>query len=135
MDATSLQVANSAAMHVKNAAGEPLYDGGKPVRILFHSPGSQAFGQVESRQSARAVKRIQDNDGKMAAVTSEERLAETAQDLAAATIAFENLTYGDEQGTELFVAVYADPKLGFITKQATKFLADWGNFKPGSGAS
>jgi hypothetical protein len=47
------------------------------------------------------------------------------------TVSFEGLTYGDKTGTELFEAVYGDPELGFIAKQVTKHLADWGNFKPG----
>lgn len=129
MDVSALKVANTGTIHLKNAAGEPLYDDGKPVRIIVHGPGSQAYGIIESRQGARAVKRMNDNDGKLTAATAEERLAETAEDLADVTVNFENLTYGEKQGRELFLAVYSDPQLGFITKQVTKFLADWGNFK------
>lgn len=132
MDAASLKVAATAPIHVKNAAGEPLYDGDKPVRIIVHGPGSRAYATVETRQTARALKRMHENDGKVTAATAEERRQETAEDLAAVTISFENLTCGDLQGTELFEAVYGDPELGFIAKQVTKHLADWGNFKPGS---
>jgi hypothetical protein len=135
MDAKSLKVADKGEIHLKNAAGEPLYDGEKPVRIIVHGPGSRAFSTVESRQSARAVKRMNDNDGKFTLPTAEERAVETAEDLAAVTIAFENLTYEDKQGSDLFIAVYSDPALGFITKQVSKHLADWGNFKAGSNAS
>lgn len=132
MDATSLKVAATSAIHVKNAAGEPLYEGDKPVRIVVHGPGSRAYGEVETRQTARALKRMNDNEGKITAATAEERRKETAEDLAAITIAFEHLTHGDKVGAELFEAVYGDPELGFIAKQVTKHLADWGNFKPGS---
>lgn len=132
MDATSLRVASRGTIHVKNASGEPLYDGDKPVRIIVHSPGSHAYGTTDARQTARSLKRLHDNDGKVTAPTAEERLAETAEDLASVTIAFENLSYDDKQGQELFQAVYADPELGFITKQVNKFLADWANFRPGS---
>jgi hypothetical protein len=138
-DITTQAVDDTAAIHLKNAAGEPLYADGdaraKPVRIVVYGPGSKAFGAVETRQSARALKRMQDNDGKITAPTAEERVKETAEDLAALTVRFENFTYspaGDAQGAELFEAVYRDQKLGFIARQVTKHLADWGNFKPGS---
>ena len=141
MDITKLKAADTAAIHLKNADGELLYDGGdknKPVRIIVYGPGSDAYGVVEARQSARAVKRMQDNDGKITVAPFEERVRETAEDLAAITVAFEHLEYppaAEAQGVELFKALYADQKLGFITKQVTKFLADWGNFKAGSATS
>ena len=133
----TLAVAATAAMHVKDPAGNALFadkEGKLPVRILFHSPGSHAFAAVEGRQTARAVKRMNDNEGKVTAGTPEERRIETAEDLAAVTAGFENAEFGDGslQGEDLYLAVYSDPKLGFIVKQATKFLADWGNFKAGS---
>lgn len=135
MDITTQKVATTAAIHVKNAAGELLFSGDKPVRIIVYGPGSEAYGVVESRQSTRAVKRMQDNDNKVSVAPFETRLAETAEDLAAITVSFENFSYppaGDAQGAELFAAVYRDQTLGFITRQVQKFIADWGNFKPGS---
>jgi hypothetical protein len=127
-------LAATSAIHVKDAEGVPMYDGDKPVRIIVHGPGSRAFGLVESRQGARAVKRMNDNDGKLSIAASEERRAETAEDLASLTIAFENFDLGEgsPQGEDLFLAVYGDPELVYITKQVTKHLADTGNFKPGS---
>ena len=134
LNVATLAVAATAALHVKNAEGEPLYDGDAPVRITVHGPGSKAYGVVESRQTARAVKRMNENEGKITAATSEERRAEAAEDLASITIGFENFTYGDGtlQGEALFKAVYADPALGFVTKQVTKFVGDWANFKSAS---
>lgn len=137
-DITTQAVADTATIHVKNASGEPIYADEareQPVRIVVHSPGSKAYGSVEARQSARAIKRMQDNDGKITAPTAEERISETAEDLAALTVRFENLSYppaGPALGAELFEAVYRDQRLGFIARQVTKTLADWGNFKPGS---
>jgi hypothetical protein len=126
-------VKDTATMHVKGVDGELLYtDDNKPVQIVVYGPGSKAYGLVESRQSSRAVKRMQDNDGKISIAPFEERQRETAEDLAALTVRFENLDYSTEQkleGTELYTAVYADPSLGFIAKQVAKFVADWGNFK------
>ncbi|WP_109808418.1 hypothetical protein [Sphingosinithalassobacter portus] len=138
MDITQHKVADTSAIHIKNAAGEPLYDGDKPVRIHVYGPGSKAYATVEARQSARAVKRMQDNDGKVTVAPHEERLQQAAEDLAAITVRFENLEYPPakgKEGAELFEAVYADPALGFIANQVRKFVGDWGNFRAGSGAS
>ena len=140
-DITTQSVADTATIHVKSAGGEPLYadaERTKPVQIVVHGPGSKAFGAVEARQSSRALKRMQENDGKITAATAEERVKETAEDLAALTVRFENFAYppaGDAQGSELFEAVYRDQKLGFIARQVSKHLADWGNFQAASSAS
>lgn len=141
MDISKATVANTAPLHLKDAEGNPLYSGGdvnKPVRIILYSPGTPQFAAVEARQSQRALKRMQDNDGKATVATPEERRAHSAEDLAAVTAGFENLTYspaGDATGIELYQAVYADPALGYIVNQANKFINDWGNFKRGSAAS
>ncbi|UAK25866.1 hypothetical protein [Sphingomonas nostoxanthinifaciens] len=135
MDITTQAVADTASIHIKGANGAFLYDGDKPVRIVVYGPGSKAFSAVEARQSARALKRMQDNDNKISIASPEQRASEEAEDLAAITVRFENLSYppaGKADGAELFEALYRDPKLGFIPKQVTKFVADWGNFMPGS---
>lgn len=142
-DITSQAVADTATIHVKNAAGEPLYadaERTKPVQIVIYGPGSAAFAAIETKQSARAVKRLKDNDGELSPTTAEDRTKQTAEDLAAITVSFENFKYppaGDAQGAALFEAVYADPKLGFIPKQVSKFVTDWSNFagKPKAGSA
>jgi hypothetical protein len=132
MDVSTLAVADTAIIHLKDAAGELLYDGGEPVAIEIYGPGSKAFGVVEARQSARAIKRYQENDQQLSVPPYEERLKEAAEDLAAITVSFRRLSCGELTGTALFEAVYANPKLGYITRQVQKALADWGKFKAGS---
>ena len=132
MDVSMLIVADTGTLHVKNAAGEPMYEEGdrtKPIRIILHSPGSPYYATVESRQTARVLKRMNDNEGKMTAATAEEALAERAEDLATLTASFEYLTDGNKTGEELFRSVYGNQKLGFIAAQVTKYLKDWGNFR------
>ncbi len=130
----SLAVAATASLHLKSVTGEPLFADEErtlPIRIILHGPGSQVAGIVEARQSARALKRMQDNDGKITAATREERIAETSEDLAALTAGFENFEYepaGGLTGDALYRALYADQSLGFITKQVMRFFGDWGNF-------
>lgn len=139
LDITTKAVANKAPIHLKDAAGDFMYvgegDARKPVQIVLYGPGSPQYGEVEARQTNRAVKRMQDNDGKMTVPPPEQRDAEQAEDLAAITAEFVNFTYppaGDAKGAELFRALYADKSLGFITKQVVKAVGDWGNFKAAS---
>lgn len=136
MDITTQSVIDTAAIHIKGADGEHLYDAkGKPCRIVIYGPGSKQYAALDARQTNRAVKRMQDNDNKVTVPSAEQRVIELAEDLASITAAFENFTYppaGDKQGQELFEMLYADQKLGYIAKQIVKACADWGNFKPGS---
>ncbi len=137
----ALAASTTAALHLKSATGELLFADAErklPCRIHLHGPGSEIAGVIEARQSSRALKRMQDNDGKVTAATSEERKAETSADLAALTSHFENFEYQPEgvetplTGEALYRALYADQSLGFITKQVAKFFGDWGNFSSGS---
>lgn len=132
MDVSALMVSATAPMHVKNAAGTPLLDGGKPVRIIFHGPSSRQFAELQTRQSERSVKRHNDNEGKLTARPAEEVRLEGVEDLVSLTSGFENLTFGDLSGEELYRAVYSTPELGFILSQGSKFVSEWGNFAGGS---
>lgn len=144
LNIATLAVASTAALHIKSAAGEPLYADAErtlPVRIHVHGPGSTAYGIVEARQSTRALKRMDDNDGKVVAASPEERAKAVAEDLASITVSFENFEYrpagmpDDAEplaGEDLFRAVYGDQALGFVAKQVSKFVGDWGNFSAAS---
>lgn len=140
-DITTQAVADTAPIHLKDAAGDHLYadaEKTKPVRIMVYGPGSKQFAAIEAKQTNRAVKRMQDNDGKVAVASPEQRTKEQAEDLAAITVGFENFAYPPaegKQGAELFEAFYLDQKLGFMHQQVLKALRDWGNFKPGSATS
>jgi len=131
MDILTQQIDDTTILHLKGADGLPLYSGADrlPVRVRLHSPGSEAYAQIETKQTQRFLKRMDDNDGKRTAMTAEERLSQTADDLADLTVEFENLTLGDKTGRDLAVGVYGNRKLGFIANQVTKHLADWGNSK------
>lgn len=137
-DIAKIGIAMTAPLHVKDASGNPLFHEGKPMRIHLYGPASPEYARIEERQTQRALKRAQDNDGKPTAASTDDRREQIAEDYAAVTAGFENFTYspaGAVQGAELYRAAYADPKLGFIVNQITRFLADWGNFKPASGAN
>jgi len=131
MDILTQAIADTARLHVKGADGLPLYSGPdkKPVIIVLHSPGSEAYAQIETKQTQRFLKRMDDNDGKRTAMSAEERVSQNAEDLADLTVEFENLEYEGKTGRALFLAVFGDRRLGFIPTQVNKYLADWGNFK------
>jgi hypothetical protein len=138
LDITTQAVEDTAFIHLKDAKGDLLFSDGKPVGVTIYGPGSPAYSVVEGRQTTRALKRMNDNEGKVTAASPEERRLETAEDLAAITVSLDNLAYppaGTAQGTALFQALYADLKLGFIVKQVSKAVADWGNFSAASKAA
>lgn len=140
-DITSEAVDETTTIHLKNAKGELMYANGdraKPCQIEIWGPGSDAYGVVESRQTSRALKRMQENDGKPTPAPFEVRVQETAEDLATLTRRFINFGYspaGDAAGAGLYAALYRDQKLGFITKQVTQAVGDWGKFSGGSATS
>ncbi|KTF70694.1 hypothetical protein ACNFJ7_02230 [Sphingomonas sp. HT-1] len=139
-DITSQAVSETAAIHIKSATGEPLYadaERTKPVRIVIYGPASKAFAGLETRQATRSAARLKANDGDYVPVTAEERQRDTADDLTMITAGFENFTYGDGgmSGPELYRAVYADPRLGFITRQVVQSLGQWSAFAGKSAAA
>lgn len=135
-DITKHAAADSTAIHLKGLDGEFLYDEkNQPVRIRVYGPGSKEFSVIEDRQTTRAIKRMQDNDGKVSVAPPAQREREAAEDLAAITIAFENFDYPPAKGksdSEKFAAFYGDRSLGYLTKQVLKAVNDWGNFKSAS---
>lgn len=141
LDITSEAVEETTILHLKNAAGELMYaDAARtlPRQVELYGPGSTAYGVNEARQNARQTKRFNDNEMRLTTQDHEEQVRETADDLASVTKRFINFTYppaGDAQGADLFRAVYADTKLGFITKQVQKTLRDWSAFRKGSETS
>jgi hypothetical protein len=138
LDITTQAVEETAFIHLKDAKGDRLFSDGKPVGITIYGPGSPAYSVVEGRQTTRSLKRMNDNEGKITAASPDERRVETAEDLAAITVSLENFSYppaGTAQGAALFQALYSDRTLGFIVKQVTKAVADWGNFSAASKAA
>jgi hypothetical protein len=131
MDITTLAAKETTFVHFKSPRGEFLYTDGKPVGATVYGPATKQFATVEGRQTARALQRREDNDGKLAVASPEERRAEAAEDLADLTVSLDNLSYppaGDAQGTTLFCAFYADQSLGHFTSQVAKAVNDWGKF-------
>ncbi|TCP36551.1 hypothetical protein EV292_10147 [Sphingomonas sp. BK235] len=140
MKIATLAVATTAFLHLKGPDGTPLYDGGEAVGIDLYGPGSAEHGQIEERQSARVVKRMAENENRIAHVPLAQRRIEAAEDLTSLTAGFRYIEHETPDGTPLsgpalYSAVYSDPKLGWIKEQVIKFVGDWGKFTPGSQTS
>jgi len=137
MKIATLAVSPTAFLHLKGPDGAHLYEDGRAVGIVLYGPGSTEAAIIEAAQSARAIKRMQDNDGKIALPPIDVQRAETTADLLAYTADVRNIEIDGPDGTPLtghalFTALYSDPALGWIKTQVVKFLGEWGNFLPGS---
>lgn len=138
----AIAAAATATLTLRDAAGEELFvmDGDErlPVSITTYGPGTTDFARAQQRFQDRIAKRVQKGKGKATLPSPEEQREDRAELLAALTVSFNNLDYpdaGDAQGYELFRALYADPRLGFIADQVNNFVGDWGNFTPKSATS
>jgi hypothetical protein len=135
-----LAVATTAFLHLKGPDGTFLYDNDQKVGLDLFGPGSPEYARIEERQSARTIKRMQDNDNKISHVPIAERRSEATEDLADLTAGVRNLEHDGPDGNplagrDLVTALYSDPKLGWIKEQVVKFVGDWGKFTPGSATS
>lgn len=125
-----LEASETAIMDVLGANGEPLMNNGAPMQIEGYGPGSTAYAQaqakIEAAGQARAFaalrgKAPKDND-------DAKRLQ--AEKLAACTKRLINFPEGATPA-----AIYANPRLGYITTQFATFVEDWGHFLPGRAKS
>ena len=127
----SLAIQLTGVMAVRNASGEAQYDAdGKPVTITLHSPASKAYQRAkhaaDERNNTRAFGRLQ---GKSEAKpSSEDRVSEQAEFLAACTVSLDGFEVDGGAGHEAYKALYADLELGHIADDVAKFLAERSNF-------
>ncbi len=130
-DLSRFENVDSGTFTVLDQSGDELMYQGKPVRITMHAAGSKVQVAAD-RKRTKAAKAVlyAGIGGRVAKNAEEEEFAREAEYLAACTVAVENFPI---PGGAL--AIYQNPRLGYITRQAAKFLADDANFKPGSGGN
>jgi hypothetical protein len=111
-------------MHAKDAAGQEL-----PVTVVVYGPGSDQYQKAQLRAQRRAMQMFKKKGAKAAdSRTAEERRGDDADLLADITVSFGNLTYKGLEGRALALAIYQNPKLGFIADQVNSHAGDWANF-------
>lgn len=140
MKINAIAVSPTAFLHLKGPDGVPLYEGKEPVGIELYGPGSPENSRLEERITARLQKRAADNDGVDPIVPGDERRAQNAEDLADLTAGFRHLDCDGDNGKPLtgralYLAVYGDPKYGWVNTQVVKFQRDWGKFSTGQSAT
>lgn len=134
-DIKKLSILDQGDFTVRNASGDPQADPdtGAELSITFASPGTKKYLQAkhnfDEKKSGSVVAQMTGKSNKRSYLDD---INDKAEFFANITLSFNNFTYGDRAGFEGYKAFFADPTLGFIVSDADKFLADAGNFKPGS---
>lgn len=116
------EAAETAVLEVTDRKGEPLLYNGQPVTIELYSPGSnqylRATHKIATAQQTATFAAIR---GKPIKETVEGNIHKQAEKLAACTASVRNFPVAAFD-------IYTNPKLGYITNQAAKFIEDWANF-------
>ena len=138
-DLDTIETAETGFLHLKHpSTEEPIMlgegDDAKPVGITLHAPGSKPYVAADTRRTNRQLLRSK----RSKKVTAEDLRADQHQFFADVTASFDNLAYppaGDATGAKLYLALYEDPKKGWVVDQVNAYLADWGNFSTTSPTS
>ncbi len=126
-------------MHLKSPVDEePIFtkagEDKVAVGITFHTPGSEAYEGAVSRRTNRALSRSK----RKIDLTADLLRSDTVSFLTDVTVSFDHLGYspaGEAKGEDLFKALYADRKYGWVIEQANAHLGDWSSFTKGSATS
>lgn len=133
-DIKTLSVVETAEYHIKDAAGNEVYDAeNNPLTITVVSPGTKKYRQAkhnydEKKSNSVVAQMTGQNDKRSYQDDANDR----AEFFANLVVSFNGFQYGDRQGFEAYKAFFADPKLYFIADDFDRFMAKAGNFKPDS---
>ncbi|WP_294392003.1 hypothetical protein [uncultured Sphingomonas sp.] len=126
----------TAFCHAKDVKGNLLYtDDNQPVGAVLYGPASDAYAALQTKIEQRAEQERADNNGKLPTLTPEQQRQRTAEDLADLTVGLLYLDHpnaGGKHGRDAVMALYADARFGYLTKQFDRFAFAWGNFAPAS---
>lgn len=129
-DISKLAVAATSIVDLEDPSGEPLVnDEGEQISITVYGPGSKQYQKASGIRNRGILEYVRKGGKKM---KDDEQRELDAEFLAACTVSFNNFTYKDLTGVEMFKAAYLDPSIGFIAEQINKAIGDWSNFTQGS---
>ena len=124
-DVSAYELEETAVLTVQNAKGDDDLigaDGKNPVTIELYGGGSRQAVKALHKAGMQAQLRMQALfRGKVDKKAAEIADAEMAEKLAGCTKAINNFPVEP-------LALYSNPKLGYITKQVQKFLDEDANF-------
>jgi hypothetical protein len=124
-DLSKFELEETAVLTVQNAKGDDDLigaDGKNPVTITLYGSGSRQMVKAQHKAGQQAQLRMQGlMRGKIDKKSGETADAELAEKLTACTKEIGNFPIPAAD-------LYANPKLGYITRQVVKFLDDDANF-------
>lgn len=125
-DLSQFETRDTAALTIKAPNGNELVFNNKPVVINVYGPGSKEYMNAKYKlENSTSNRTIAIMRGKTPKNAAEEARQDQAEFLAAITESIVNFPI--EGGA---LALYLNPKLGYITEQVDKFLGDTENFMP-----
>lgn len=127
-DVSQFENADQGSFNVLRQNGDEMMIDGKPIVITMHGPGTKAEVSAERKlKRAAAVSITSTLQGRHSPTAEDDEFRRRAEYLAACTISVDN--WPAEGGA---LAIYLNPKLGYITAQAERFLSNPVNFMKGS---
>lgn len=127
-DVSQLENADQGQFTVLRQNGDEMVIDGKPVVITMHGLGSKPEVSAERKlKRAAAMSMTSTLQGRHSPTAEDDEFRRRAEYLAACTISVDN--WPAEGGA---LAIYLNPKLGYITTQAERYLANAANFMKGS---
>lgn len=126
---SQFELLDTAVLTVQTAdESDDLLIDGKQVKITLYGSGSEQFTRADYRVQNAATARAQSAwRGKVLKNQAQISDQENAEKYAACTAQIENFPIAGGA-----LALYSNPKLGYIKKQVMKFIAEDGNFMPPS---
>lgn len=134
-DPSTIEVRDTSVVHMKDAKGKLLYDGGteeapEPVTITLYGPGSAQFQAASDARIANGVTRRQKVGD--TPKTGDELRDENITFLLAVTAGCSTNLEAGGGNRAFFEKIYRNPKLGFWYDQLQAELQSWGNFTDSS---
>lgn len=132
-DISKLAVAETSTIDLEDPNGEALVnDKGDVLSVTVYGPGSKQYQKASGVRNRAVLDYVRKGGKKM---KEDEQRELDADFLASCTVSFNNFSYKDLTGYEMFKQAYLDASIGFIAEQVQKSISDWSNFTRGSSKS
>ena len=135
MDLRQVEVNETCTFQLKDGMGNLIFaiEGkGKskkklPATVTVHGPGSEKYVAAQAKRNQRVLGRVRDK-GEQEDTT----LQDNAEFLADITECFDNVEFDGLSDREMALAIYLEPKVGFIADQVLLKTSNWAAFMKGS---
>jgi len=129
-DISKLAVSATSVIELEDPNGEALVnDKGEALSVTVYGPGSKQYQKASGIRNRAVLDYVRKGGKKM---KDDEQREMDAEFLASCTVSFNNFSYKEFTGAEMFKHAYLDSSIGFIAEQVQKAIGDWSNFTKGS---